>query len=560
MKQALYISVWFALLFSFQAPLRGQTPEHRTLVIPVEFKDLSFTFPPERIDSLLLRLSEYYNTQFLGTKTFIFDRMQVRTLAEPYAYYGANDVNGSFDIDYRSKYLPEAILRICDADTDFSVYDNDGNGNVNDIIIIVPGVPESESSGPDFFRPRYIPLNYSLAADKKRISGFAIVTELSTAGDFAGIGIIAHEFGHILGLKDMYDTDGDASEGVCPGLGITSLMDIGMGNDGGNTPPNLNAVEREMLGTGFCEVLDTLGTYSLEPIHLAGHFCMLQSTQDAGYFLLENRSTEGRDAFIGGGGLLVYKVNRSSDPAGYSTYFRRTLTALERWRENQVNCNPAYPCAEIRLYWPQDAVQNFNADGKVLTCISKDADGAISFKLVQPIRMDGVSVFQNSAILAWTVSEDIAAVDSCKLEWSAHGKILGREDGTDNGDGRRSITLKGLSPYTEYNYTASVYYSDGSDFSVSGKFTTRIFRNGIFRFIYFSDDVRNADGSFKAGCRIPLVVYNSVDEHIEWTFNDLGISAGPDGKWAVPGSGTLKAEVTNEDGSKDIIIKEITVR
>ena len=45
-----------------------------------------------------------------------------------------------------------------------------------------------------------------------------------------------------------------------------------------------------------------------------------------------------------------------------------------------------------------------------------------------------------------------------------------------------------------------------------------------------------------------MVVQRAADKHR------------PDGLWTIPDSGTLKAEITNADGSKEIIIKEILVR
>ena len=543
---------------------------HKVLIIPVDFTDIQISTSHETLDSLATVLADYYEAQFLDSLDFSIDVLPPFKINGLSSTYGANT---SYRRDALAYRMALTAYRTLYDTMDFSIYDNDGDGYVNDILFITPGIPESYGGGDKQFWPQYTELEdkdipYSL---KVRIKGFGLAPELNADGRLSGIGILAHELGHILGLKDMYDTDGDASSGIFPGLGKVCLMDAGLENDSGNTPPNLNAVERDLLGIGKCEVLDTSGTFSLEPIHIQGHYFKLPTTVDNKYYLLENRSATGNDAYIGGQGMLIYKVDRSEADAGYSTYFQRTLTALERWNLNQVNCNPEYPCAEIvpakvdsldssAIFWPKEGCNTFSPGKIAITNICGSADGSVSFKAVEPVTVDGVSVFQTSAIISLSVSDELGSVDSLKLEWFFRDTMLGKEDGIETGDWKYSCTLKGLSPRTTYGYTANVFYSDGSSYSTNGSFTTRIYRNGIFRFIYLGDVSRNRDGSFRSGTSIPLVVYNSVNEDIVWYFNGKQIEPGPDGLWTITREGELRAEVFNEDGSKDVITKEIFLK
>jgi len=568
MKRALTISLIALLCVSHGA--YGQS-QHRALIVPVEFDDLSFSTSTLVLDSLANALSQYYSSQFSDSTKFIFDVNPIVSAGNNYAYFGAN---ASYQRDAFAHKMATGIYKSLLSKVNMYDYDNNHDGSVNHIIFVTAGIAENYGGGPEQFWPQYIELkdNEIPHGLKPRLTAFALVPELDANGRHCGIGLLAHEFGHVIGLKDMYDTDGESSGGTCLGLGKTSLMDFGLENDGGNTPPNLNAIEREMLGAGICESLDSSGIYSLEPIHLNGRYCKLASVSEGKYWLLENRKAEGNDAFIGGEGMLIYKVDKSSSPSGYSSYYQRTLSALERWNLNQVNCNPAYPCAEMipavpdtvinaTSFWPQAGKTSFSSDSKlVITGISKEAGGNISFRVIEPIHIDGVSVFQSSAIIAWSVSEELGAVDSCKIEWNYQGNLTGSAPGQKTGPGTYSCTINDLSPRTNYNYTAIVYYNDGSYFSTSGSFTTRIYRSGIFRFIYLGNEGRNKDGSFKAGTTIPLVVYNSVDEKVEWSFNGRQINAGADGLWTIPDSGTLKAEIRTADGSKETIVKEILIR
>ena len=56
-------------------------------------------------------------------------------------------------------------------------------------------------------------------------------------------------------------------------------------------------------------------------------------------------------------------------------------------------------------------------------------------------------------------------------------------------------------------------------------------------------------------------VYNApLAQKVRWTFNGKEIKAGEDCRYSITGKGTLKAYVTYEDGSTDILVKEITMK
>ena len=569
MKRVLAIILVALLPLAGEQAMRAQE-EHRALIVPVKFNDLQISTPAETLDSLAGELSKYYNAQFRDSINFVFDVFREVPVNGSYTTFGTNQ---SFRRDALAHKMALTIYKTLYDQMDFSIYDNDRDGFVNDIILLTPGIPESAGGGEDQFWPQYIELEskdipYSL---RIRLLGFAIAPEMDASGKTAGISIMAHEFGHILGLKDLYDTDDDFSGGTCPGLGITSIMDHGLDNDSGNTPPNLNAIEREILGTGRCVVLDSGGEYVLEPIHRGGLYFKLPTQEENRYYLIENRFAEGYDAYIGGSGMLIYKIDKSGNEAGYSSYYQRTLTALERWKNNQVNCNPEFPCASVvpakvdtldtsAVFWPKEGRTVFSPGGIALTDIRRMAGGDISFKALEPVHIREKMIYQTSATFIWTVSDELGPVDSCKFEWSTRSGPVTREDGILSADGSYSFTIRGLNPRTTYNYKAIVYYADGASYSSGGRFVTRNYRKDIFRFIYLGDAARNRDGSFQAGAAIPLVVYNCLEEEVSWTFDGKPVSPGPDGLWKIPWSGTLRAEITNEDGSIDVILKEIRVQ
>ena len=69
-----------------------------------------------------------------------------------------------------------------------------------------------------------------------------------------------------------------------------------------------------------------------------------------------------------------------------------------------------------------------------------------------------------------------------------------------------------------------------------------------------------ADGRFKVGSRIPLRAYNVTDAaSVHWTFEGKGISIAEDGYFTITSNGVLKAHVTWDDGSTDVLMKEIII-
>ncbi|MBQ9310374.1 MAG: M6 family metalloprotease domain-containing protein [Bacteroidales bacterium] len=572
MKRILALLTIIFCFAAFPVPSRCEDV-FRVPIIYVQFSDLALHGSKETSDSLAKELSLYYDAQFGPQKKFSFEPVETVNIAHSYSYYGTNTTNKRDALIFR---LVIAAVKAADEHTDFSQYDNDSDGNIDALIIVVPGISEALGGGQDMFWPQTNSLdadNASLTADGKRITQYSVVPELNADGAIAGIGTAAHEFGHLLGLQDMYDTDAEGSGGLHPGLGRnTALMDYGNLNDGGNTPPNLNAIDRHLLGIGKAVVLEEPGRYVLAPIDLEGEYGILPTGKPDCCFLMENRRSLGNDSFIGGEGMLIYRLDRSDSDAGYSTFFQRNLTAAERWRHNQVNCNPDFPCADLiralpdssdirYAFWPQPGADCFAPSPLALTNISREYDGSISFVLLEPIRIEEIKAFQSSAIISWTISPQMNPVDSCKINWWSDSQSQREKIVRPSGPEAFSCTLDSLRHGSRYHFAIQLWCKGGSTFAATGQFSTLNYRSSIYRFIYFGDVSRNEDGSFPPGTRIPLIVYNAVEvEQTEWLFDGRPVRTEADGYWTIPGSGTLKARIHNADGSTDVIIKEITVR
>lgn len=576
----------------------GQT-EHRCLILLADFPDLKMTYRKEKFDGLINGSANsarnYFTDQFCGKEEFQFDIAPIVTLSRPHDYYGKNGTDGS------DAHAAEAVAEACtlahELGTDFSRYDCDGDGTVDNVFVFVAGKDEAEGGGDNCIWSHAWALEYAdidLTLDGKRISGYAISTELGLRQDgrflFTTIGTFCHEYSHTLGLMDMYDTDMEASGGKSECLwGTTSLMDSGNYNNEGRTPPNYNAIDRDMLGAGQPEELKE-GRYTLEPIEQKGRFLRYDTGNEGEYFLIECRAKNGWDRYIGGNGLAIYHIDKSSGMTGWSPVLERDATAAERWSSNEVNCRPAHQCADMmeaypkaanasQVFWPYGRNNTFSSqsdpafrlwDGTYpqlsITDIVTEGDN-VSFTVVKTGSITPAKVishtediFQDTAIIQWS-TDDSGNAPTATVAWGPSGKETAREEIEPYAPGQYAIRLEGLKPSSAY--TVRIWFEAGG---VKGKETTvnftskRRYEDG-YPFIYLNNAKRNSDGSFQAGADIPLVVFNHDNAiRTEWFMDGRSIIPGRSGYYRLTRSCTIRAKITYVDGATDIIEKEIRLK
>ena len=116
-----------------------------------------------------------------------------------------------------------------------------------------------------------------------------------------GIGTFTHEFGHILGLKDMYDTD-EYLNGYGIDPGDYSLYASGSYNNDSRTPPCLMAFERMQMG--WCEPVELNAPEDVALSSIADNVARYINAQPGRaegtgheWFILENRQNKGWDTY-----------------------------------------------------------------------------------------------------------------------------------------------------------------------------------------------------------------------------------------------------------------------
>lgn len=155
----------------------------------------------------------------------------------------------------------------------------------------------------------------------------------------APLGVWVHEFGHLLGLEDLYDharsieVDVGGAGQRLGGLGRWSLMASGTWGGDGARPSGLDAWSRDRLGFGETVVVDDARGVDLFPVD--GERARTLEVRPAGdwgfeRFLLENRRRRDGatvDAELPGSGVLVYRIDDRRGELGAPNDYLELLAA-----------------------------------------------------------------------------------------------------------------------------------------------------------------------------------------------------------------------------------------
>lgn len=508
-------------------------PKHGIIILAA-FKDVPFKYSREYFVNMLTKNGysyngatgsalDYFNDQFGGLVDFRFDVSEVVTLPKDRKYYGGNNRNGE------DKNPEQMIIDACklasENGTDFSKYDDDNDGYVDNVFVFFAGEDEAETKNEDciWSHAHYIEsgAGKSLTLNGKRIDSYACTSELTPevveyGGGYAmtgkyvlaGIGTFCHEYSHTFGLPDLYDTDYGLSGGQAEALWrSTGLMDGGNMNNNGNTPPNYNAIDRECLGLGE-PVMLTDGPHEIEPINTDGTYYRIDTGTPDEYFLLECRDNKAWDRHIGGKGLLVYHIDKSGNQAGKSDNYGKMLTAAERWNYyNEVNCRPDRQCADLIEADPNVVGQARSKGGSFSPDDSQIA--AIFFPSGSYNKLNSAN-----GLACWNTKESPVEISNIKIQ----------SDG--------SVT-----------FSCRIIVKEKKDTPL----------------ISFGKAKRHNDGSFTSGSEFSLQLLNADKAlSVEWFFDEKEIDAAA--TFTVSKSGTLKAIVSYEDGTKASVSKKIIVR
>ncbi|NIM96324.1 MAG: M6 family metalloprotease domain-containing protein [Anaerolineales bacterium] len=240
----------------------------------------------------------------------------------------ANDKNDYDDGPLSHPDLFAEAIALADPTVDFAPFDNDGDGVVDQVAIAYAGGGPDNScyqganAGVNRLWPRASSTSaVSVDGGARSVSSYYISPELQCGATIRTIGVYAHEFGHKLGLPDLYDTD-NSSEGI----GHWGLMGSGSWNsnnpgwENGQSPAHLTPWSKWFLGwitptnlTGV-NITQTMPQIETNPftVQLLSNPSGPDDWPGTGeYFLIENRQRTGFDRGLDGCGILIWHMDEA---------------------------------------------------------------------------------------------------------------------------------------------------------------------------------------------------------------------------------------------------------
>lgn len=300
----------------------------KLVCILMAFKDVPFTKTKADFENLFNQLNYTVDGAVGSVRDFYkensYNQLDLTvTVAGPYtanndmAFYGANDQDGN-DVNRRA-LITDAVQK-ADPDVNYSNFDNDNNGSVDGVYVIFAGYSEDAGAQDNtiWSHKWSIP---SITLDGKIVNTYACSPELrgNSGTGITRVGVICHEFGHVLGAPDFYDTNYE-EDGSFSGTGRWDLMANGSWNNSGITPAHHNAYTKtQIYNWASAVVLSSPEKITLiNSVKSSNCFYRINTTTPNEFFICENRQKVGFDAYIPGHGLIIY--HKHADGTSNATY------------------------------------------------------------------------------------------------------------------------------------------------------------------------------------------------------------------------------------------------
>lgn len=296
---------------------------------------------------------DYYTDASAGKFKPEFVVSPVVKLKEPSKYYTGS--NNKYALFYKA--IEEAFTQLNDVNFDFTPFDINNDGVLDNVYFVFAGYGQADTGDTSTIWPHKSSVSYyNIYGGRLLVDSYACSQELrgsahynSKDGILNGMGTFCHEFGHVLGLPDLYDPEYKVS--TSDNLpGNWTIMCDGPYLNNSKTPPTYTAYERWVCRWLELEDLKP-DTYVLDALAKNNHAYRLsvpttdESLQE--YYIFESRSKTGFDSYIPGEGLLIWHIDYD----------------FNSWNRNTVNGDPDHPRCTLMVpagkkiptgYWPAE--------------------------------------------------------------------------------------------------------------------------------------------------------------------------------------------------------------
>ena len=495
-------------------------------------------------------IKDYFKAQSHGLFELDFDVAGICQLQHTYAYYGKN----SNDNDVRAgQMVAEACLWAHEHGTDFSKYDWDGDGEVDQVFVLYAGHGEaSYDKDPDTIWPHMHYLSASdygksLSLDGVTVDTYACSCELNGDGNLDGIGTFCHEFSHCMGFPDLYDT----SYAGWFGMGDFDLMCSGSYNGDSKCPAGYSAYEKAECGwltlKDMTNIEQETSIVGVQPMSADGDAYIIKNKGHKDeYYILENRQKTGWDSYLPASGLMITHVDYDADiwdwnmpntsgkyeDANGNTktndHQRLTIFRAGNSSSDYGDSSDLYPYrgnnSLTKTSSPASTLYNTNSDGSkymhvAITDIAIAADGTASFTLSKEEHQGGdVPVTPSGSTMLYE------SFDKCTGTGGNDGIWGGRSIGA----GTPTYDNKGWTSTQGKVYASSACVRVGTS-SVNGDITTPSFTVNGKAVLSFKAGAWNTSGD---GTTLNLSVSNGTISPSsvtmkkgEWTDYNVTITA-----------------------------------
>lgn len=315
------------------------TVRDKILIVCIDFPDVPATTTTSAI------YDRFFSTTALGGKTLInyykensYNKYIPEGIVHgwyriphPLTYYS----NGQYGLGNPPNLITlfEDVVNIIKGDTtiDWSYIDADNNNEINYIVIVHSGYEAARTGNKNDIWSSALGYGMYIGTTGKMSTGvkitstvrawnIAFVSEHSSSikADSTVIGTYCHEFGHLLGLPDLYKGSSTANAV----LGYYSLMAGGNWLGDGATPGHLDAYSKYNLSftntlinqSGINQVINDAETNDRNYLYTTRNYNIPGPYPDSvtyEYFIIENRQNKLFDSYLPSNGIFIWHAKET---------------------------------------------------------------------------------------------------------------------------------------------------------------------------------------------------------------------------------------------------------